>query len=262
MATKALFFDIDGTLISFNTHRIPESTKQALTMAKAAGVKIFISTGRPPQFIINLNEIEHLIDGYITTNGANCFVGDTQVYYHPIAKPDVDTLLNHCRLTDRPAFIVGKDSIALFNNKPIVGEVFNSILQVDDVARLCDSINNVSNQDILQISAFFSPEQENEIMPIVPGCVAGRWTPEFADISNVMADKGKGLVAMAQHFGIGIDETMSFGDGGNDIPILAQAGIGVAMGNGSQNVKDAANYVTTSVDDNGVFNALKHFVVI
>lgn len=72
----ALFFDIDGTLVSLNTHKIPPSTIFALTRAKANGHKIFIATGRPIQILTNIGAIEHLVDGYITTNGAYCFIGD------------------------------------------------------------------------------------------------------------------------------------------------------------------------------------------
>ena len=55
---------------------------------------------------------------------------------------------------------------------------------------------------------------------------------------------------------------MAFGDGGNDKTMLMTAGIGVAMGNANEDVKEIANYVTTSVDENGVLNALKYFNII
>ena len=71
---KALFFDIDGTLVSFKTHQIPQSTVDAIAQAKANGVGVFISTGRPLPIITNLKAIEQYIDGYITTNGALCIV--------------------------------------------------------------------------------------------------------------------------------------------------------------------------------------------
>ena len=63
---KALFFDIDGTLVSFKTHEIPVSTIEALTAAKAKGIHIFISTGRPRVIINNLSALQerNLIDGY------------------------------------------------------------------------------------------------------------------------------------------------------------------------------------------------------
>ena len=60
---KALFFDIDGTLVSFTTHKIPQTTVDAIAQAKKNGVKIYISTGRPISLITNLGQIEHLIDG-------------------------------------------------------------------------------------------------------------------------------------------------------------------------------------------------------
>lgn len=87
---KALFFDIDGTLVSFQTHRIPQSTVEALEKAKQNGVKIYISTGRPIILITNLGQIEHLIDGYITTNGARCFVENHTVCQCPILRSDVE----------------------------------------------------------------------------------------------------------------------------------------------------------------------------
>ncbi len=90
---KALFFDIDGTLVSFRTHKIPQSTVDALEEAKRNGVAVYISTGRPIMLINNLGQIEHLIDGYITTNGARCFVGNHTVCLHPILRADVDEVV-------------------------------------------------------------------------------------------------------------------------------------------------------------------------
>ena len=86
--TKALFFDIDGTLVSFETHRIPSSTIEALEAAHAKGLKIFIATGRPKAIINNLSELQdrNLIDGYITMNGAYCFVGEDLQKYHPAGR--------------------------------------------------------------------------------------------------------------------------------------------------------------------------------
>ena len=67
---------------------------------------------------------------------------------------------------------------------------------------------------------------------------------------------------MTETDGIAIADTIAFGDGGNDVTILRQAGIGVAMDNATDDVKANADYVTTSVDDDGIANALQHFGVI
>ena len=86
---KALFLDIDGTLVSFHTHRIPRSTVESLEKAKKKGLKIFISTGRPLTYINNLDDIKSLIDGYITTNGAYILVGDKVIACHTIPKEEI-----------------------------------------------------------------------------------------------------------------------------------------------------------------------------
>ena len=74
--------------------------------------------------------------------------------------------------------------------------------------------------------------------------------------------KNKGIDAIINHFGIKLEETMAFGDGGNDIDMLKHAGIGVAMENARDDVKEIADFITTSVDDDGITNALKHYNVL
>ena len=257
---KSLFFDIDGTLVSFRTHRIPQSTVDALTEAKTRGVKIFISTGRPVPIILNLGQIEHLIDGYITTNGAYCFVGKDTVCAHMISPQDVKRILKACDDFDRAAVVVGRKTLAVYNNQPIVETSFGEALGLGPIA--FDDLDNVLAQGVMQVTPFITEEEERRLMPTIPHCVPGRWCQDFVDITDEKADKGKGLLSMAAYEHFGVEDTMAFGDGGNDIPIIRQAGIGVAMGNGGDNVKAAADYVTTTVDDDGVRNALIHFGVI
>ena len=101
--------------------------------------------------------------------------------------------------------------------------------------------------------------EERIIMPHLTGCISSRWYPDFIDITAQNVDKGYGLLSIAFHQGIKIEDTMAFGDGGNDIPMLEYAGIGVAMGNASEEVQRHADFVTSGVDDEGIVHALKHF---
>jgi hydroxymethylpyrimidine pyrophosphatase-like HAD family hydrolase len=112
------------------------------------------------------------------------------------------------------------------------------------------------------MSPFITIEQEKVIMPLLPHCSAGRWFPTFADVVAANNGKEKGMDEINNYFGFDLEETMAFGDGGNDIGMLRHAAIGVAMGNANETVKQAADYVTTSVDDHGVMNALQHFNII
>jgi hydroxymethylpyrimidine pyrophosphatase-like HAD family hydrolase len=120
----------------------------------------------------------------------------------------------------------------------------------------------ILDQRILQLTAFFGNDYEPSLMARIPSCISGRWHPEFTDITALTADKGQGLLALAAHEGIDPAHTIAFGDGGNDTSMIRTAAIGIAMGNAIDTLKADANYITTSVDDNGILNALRHFGII
>lgn len=258
---KALFFDIDGTLVSFKTHRIPQSTVDALEQAKKNGVEVYISTGRPKLIINNLGQIEHLIDGYITTNGACCFVDDKIISQHSILPSDVKKIIEAADRDSYPAIVVSESRFAIHHYTDEVYEIFSKGLGVDSSVFITD-VNALGDEPILQVTPFCTVEQEALLMPTLENCTSGRWHPAFTDITARGADKGKGLHAMADYLGLNIDETMAFGDGGNDISIVKEAGIGVAMGNAGEELKQIADYVTTYVDEDGVKNALLKYGVI
>ena len=257
----ALFFDIDGTLVSFRTHQIPSSTIEALTQAKANGSRVYIATGRPPVIITNLGAIEHLIDGYITTNGALCYVDDKLVYHQPIAQQDVLTCVEDAKRKGYSLIVVGRKDVAVLDPTGDVERIFHQMLAVKEFGDAAP-LDIVLEQDILQLTPFFPASYEAELLARMPRCVSGRWHPEFTDITANGADKGKGILAMARHEGFSVNSTMAFGDGGNDASMIRQAGIGIAMGNALEALKEQADYVTTSVDDDGILNALRHFEVI
>ena len=258
---RALFFDIDGTLVSFNTHKVAQSTIDGLNIAKERGIKIFISTGRPLSFINNLEDIEHLIDGYITTNGSYNFMGKSVISMHSIPKEEVLTLVDYLNKHEYPAILVGTDNTAVINHKPIVDRIVIDTLNITNID-FSITAKTVLQQDILQITPFITQEQQDIIMPQIPHCASERWHPEFIDTVNKQASKGKALSDIVAYNDLLISETMAFGDGGNDISMLLKAGVGVAMGNANDNVKAMANYVTSSADDDGIYKALKHFEVI
>ena len=257
----ALFFDIDGTLVSFKTHEIPQSTIQALTLAKENGSRVYIATGRPPVIITNLGAIEHLIDGYITTNGALCYVGNEIVACQAIPAEDVMTCVEDAKAKGYSLIVVGQKDVAVLDPTGDVDRIFRQMLAVKNLDK-ASPLDVVLQQDILQLTPFFAPDYEADLLSRMPHCVSGRWNPEFTDITANGADKGKGILAMAQHEGFDPRNTMAFGDGGNDTSMIRMAAIGVAMGNALDALKQDADYITDSVDDDGVLNALRHFNVI
>jgi len=261
MNRQALFFDIDGTLVSFQTHEIPASTIFALTQAKANGHRVYIATGRPPIIITNLGAIEHLIDGYVTTNGALCFVGDQTVSCNAIPADAARLVAEDAIAKDYGLIAIGERDIAVFDPQGDVDRIFRQELAVKNLISMTP-MEEVLQQRILQLTAFFDADYERELMTRIPSCISGRWHPEFTDITAREADKGQGVLTMAAHEGFNANDTIAFGDGGNDTSMIRTAHIGIAMGNAIEALKQEANYVTTSVDNDGILNALKHFGLI
>ena len=261
MEKYALFFDIDGTLVSFKTHQIPHSAIMALTQAKANGHKIFIATGRPPLIITNLGAIEHLIDGYVIINGAMCFINDTIVRCEAIAPEAAQLVVNDAQEKNYGIIVVGETDVAVLDPQGEVDRIFRQELAVENLNR-AKPLDVVLGQRILQLTPFFAEDYEHKLMKRIPGCTSGRWHPAFTDITAKEADKGKGILAMAAHLGIDPQYTMAFGDGGNDTSMIRSAGVCVAMGNALDTLKQEADYTTTSVDEDGILNALRHFRLI
>ena len=113
-----------------------------------------------------------------------------------------------------------------------------------------------------QMCVFMSPEQEERIMREFPECVSSRWSPLMADINMCGVTKASGMDVFLRHYGIDRSRSMAFGDGGNDVEMIRHAGVGVALGNAVDAAKRAADYVTATVDDDGVLRALQHYGVL
>ncbi|MDR1724062.1 MAG: Cof-type HAD-IIB family hydrolase [Tannerella sp.] len=255
---KAIFLDIDGTMVSFVTHCIPANTQEALREARRRGVKVFVATGRHSGDVENLGDVE--FDGFITLNGGICRVGDEIVFKKCIPHEDIEAFVNYCEeIKPVPTFFVEEGRVTANMED---AEMSRMLSLVRFPPRLVVPARQLINEDIYQLTAFFPDKDEDEIMRLLPGCSATRWYPTFTDIVARGIDKSVGLAKICDYFGIRRDETMAFGDGGNDITMLRYAGLGIAMGNADDEVKQAADYVTTSVDDDGIGQALRRFGVI
>jgi HAD superfamily hydrolase (TIGR01484 family) len=120
----------------------------------------------------------------------------------------------------------------------------------------------VAQKEIIQMTPFIRAEQEDEIRPSTPTCEYNRWYPSFADVTAKGITKQRGIDEIIRYFGLSLEDTVAFGDGGNDISMLRHAAIGVAMGQATDEVKAAANYVTAPIDEDGISKAMKHLGII
>ncbi len=256
---KAIFFDIDGTLVSFDTKQIPESTKQSIKQLRDRGVKVFIATGRHFSTITNLGDAE--FDGYITMNGCYCMTDVNNVIFKRSIDPsDINSFIDYLQgVRQFPCLFVEEHKLTL-NYIDDNSRFLINLLQQDFVQ--VDSLDYYRDRELFQLTAFFDPSEEEEVMGVLPNCISMRWYPTFADVISKGADKGVGIDQFCNYYGFSKEETMAFGDGGNDVEMLCHAGIGIAMGNAMDEVKQVADYITASVDDNGVLKALQHYGLI
>lgn len=262
--TKAIFFDIDGTLVSFRTHSIPASAREALDQLRAQGIKLFIASGRHPSDIFSVTDFA--FDGYITLNGGYCLAGrDEVIFRRGIPADDIERMIRWQQGAGKFACVLAGEREMCLNFVDERVTRVRKMVETGNPARVApfDEWSETARQGVLQLIAFFGPEQESKLMQeVFPGCHAMRWNPLFADVVPAGVSKAEGIDRMLARFGIALDDTMAFGDGGNDIPMLEHVGTSIAMGNADLSVKRAADYVTTSVDDHGIARALRHFGLI
>lgn len=250
---KAIFFDIDGTLVSFRTHTVPQSTIEALDRLRAAGIKLFIASGRHMSSINNLGSLR--FDGYVTINGGISIVDGQIIHKRPLQRSEPQAMLEYMRsVRDFPNAFVLEDRLVMNFANDDAQKIFDMLnFPAPQVA----SLDEAAKEDVYQMISFFGADEEEQIMKHLPNCDTQRWNTLFTDVVPKGTSKVLGIAKVAEHFGFTAENIMAFGDGGNDIEMLRYASIGVAMGNAEQEVKDSADYVTDTVDDDGIAKAVK-----
>ncbi|MBP9636944.1 MAG: Cof-type HAD-IIB family hydrolase [Bacteroidaceae bacterium] len=255
---KAIFFDIDGTLVSFRTHKVSESTQKALKILRKKGIKTFIATGRHLRAINNLPGLE--FDGYVTLNGGLCFGESGKLISQTsIPQEDLFSYLDYIEENPMPCVFVRKGDLHI---NYINQEVIDLFKLLDFIEVPTADLREIAKEDVSQLIAFFDQTKDAEVMTHLPNCTSTRWYHTFTDVVPKGICKSKGIAQVIEKLGIQREEIMAFGDGGNDIDMLQYAGIGVAMGNAENEVKEVADYLTDTVDNDGILKALEHFQIL
>lgn len=252
---RAVYFDIDGTLVSFRTHRVPEDALNALRLLRAAQVKCILCTGRNGDSARPLNDTG-LFDGMIVLSGQMCMLDGACMFANPISREDLEIAVSGAE--------AGEFTL------DFVGAYENFMNRVDEYVTRADIFGGMPPirlrpardalaMPIYQLHFYGPPGSEEALTRRARGLTAVRWSPNFADVYPVGGGKECGMRTINAALGIDAAETMAFGDGENDIGMLRSAGIGVAMGNASARVQSQADYVTATVDDGGIWKAVQRF---
>ena len=253
-----MFFDIDGTLVSFKSHTVPESARRAIARLREQGVKVFIATGRLMKHVAIVNDIE--VDGYITVNGGYCITSAGEVIFESaFPRATVERVID---LSEQYGF----DLNVMTHEDMYVSSMGERVKKIASMINIMPTVADVrviaATQPVVQMCPYISRELEQKIMPLLPDCVGSRWIETFMDLNVRGVDKSLGIQQVMNYYGLTMAEAMAFGDGGNDLPMVRDAAVGVAMGNACDELKAVADYITSSVDEDGVSRALEHFGLI
>lgn len=256
---KAVFFDIDGTLLDHGHGGVmPDSTKRSLQALREKGIKVFVATGRFPA-MVTFMEVMFPFDGYITMNGQLAVLRDGSVIHRMGHDPeDIRKLVAASRQKGLPSLIIEEDAWFYTVPSPEIDRHFHfggipAPERSYDPARL-------EAHPVLQF-LIYSPEDLSNLDALEHIGITSAGGTIF-DIIPEKGGKEVGIEAAAKHFHIQREEIMVFGDGDNDARMLRWAGTGVAMGNAPDSVKEAADFVTSAVSDNGIRNALLHLGIL
>lgn len=244
---KAAFFDIDGTLLSFNTHRVSDGTVRAFDALHRMGVRTFISSGRPRVLI---PDMPVSFDGYVTMNGGYCFVGDKVLLKNPIPQDETDRWLQYAQQRGLCTMIFTEHEMFVNTLTDPVANAIRDQLEFEMPPQL--DVEGMLGRETYQVIAVMDADKDAEVAAMLPYCRLPRWHPHFSDLVKADNSKASGIESILRHYGIRREECIAFGDGGNDVEMLEYCGIGVAMGNAADEVKRHADFVTTSVDDEGI----------
>lgn len=247
---KAAFFDIDGTLLSFNTHRVSEGTVRAFDRLHSRGVRTFISSGRP---MVLIPEMPVSFEAHITMNGGLVFTPEKVLLSNPIPDADLNSWLDYAKQYNLCTMVFSADGMMLAQPNEMGMKLRD---QLEFTMPPVVDIDQMRHSTTYQIIALMPAELDTKVAEFLPHCRLPRWHPAFTDIVANGNSKAAGMEAICQHFGIRQEETIAFGDGANDIEMLQWAGIGIAMGNADQTVKDHADFVTADVDHEGIEQAI------
>lgn len=254
---KAAFFDVDGTLLSYKTRQVLPSARAAIAKLQEKGILCIVATGRHMIQMSKLPVGDIPFDAFVMLNGQ--LVLDKQqnlLFGTPIQGKAKDFLVEKFNDHSFPAMIVEENDMYLNCVTDHVREV-NRVMSI-----ALQTLSDYRGGDIYQVCAYLRPEDECLIAPIAEECVFTSWHYGGKDIIAAGGGKMVGIKRYLELAGITAEEIIAFGDAENDLDMIRFAGIGVAMGNASEEVKAVADYVTADIDDDGIEKALKHFNLI
>lgn len=261
MNKKAVFFDIDGTLCD-RKGKILESTKEAIKKLRENGHLAFLCSGRSRGYIRNEELLGIGFDGVVAACGTHVDFHKETVFERLLSTEQIAHILAVSKKHGMPVIFEGPEYLYAnpgeFSDDPYV--VFLRKEMGEKVQVIPDDASGVTankfSGELLPSFEAFAHDLGAEFE-----LVAHSKERVFEAVPKGF-NKATGIKTVCEIFALPLEDTYAFGDSENDLEMLEVVGCGVAMGNGSERVKETADYITTDVNEDGIANGLKHLGLI
>ena len=272
MSIKLIALDLDGTTLN-SAKRISERTCVALETAAKQGVHIVVATGRPfaalPEDVFHIHAIRYML----TSNGAAITdLSSGEIFYENcLSAGTVEAAVEMLKSTDYilEGFIAGKAYIekAYYEYVERTGKSFRDVRYILETRNPVENLNgfllnhkdHVENINVNFEDLACKPGLRDMLLTLPDATITTSF-PNNLEIGGSTTSKAEALRQLGKKLGIRREEMLAAGDSPNDIAMLQEAA--VAMGNGEEEVKSIADYITSDNDHDGVGEAVEKFVLI
>lgn len=277
---KIIFLDVDGTLIDYEA-KMPESAGKAVDQARANGHLVYLCTGCSKAEIAQRKLCEY--DGMIGGNGAYVEDRGEVVMHQGLSVEEVKHIVDWCNERHLGFYLEANSGMycndymleqgpttmyryAMGKGADEEKAKANANAFVNDFIHL--PTEELYRDDINKISFILSSYQDHlDSKTEFPELIANTWGGKdeqalFGDLSPKGITKKNAIDILLKHLGRSVEDTIAFGDAKIDISMFELCNYSVAMGNAGPETKEAADYVTTDVNDDGIWNAFKYLKLI
>lgn len=258
-----VFFDIDGTVVDYETQIIPDSLVEALRLLRKNGHLPVVNTGRP---IGHVDPRVQALDfgGWICSCGMELILDGRMIYQDYPSEEDCRHILELSHRCGMAIQTEGEDFLQFDADMPYLPCALREAERLGQQGLRVEPFQRARDSRFVKFVTYDTPGCDREgFLRETASC----FDPTIR--TNTMIEyvkkghsKAEGMARFLREIGAGREETFAVGDSENDLPMFAMAGTTICMGNGVEAAKAAASYVTGAVLEDGIFNALRHFGLI
>lgn len=274
MGYKLICLDMDGTLLN-DKKKISDRNKETIKKAHDKGIKVAISTGRVFASAHYYSELLGIKAPIIASNGAYIREKDRDevIYESCLERETCEKILkvmekyNFLKYFNTCNEIIADKPFPKANIYRIMNEELPDYMKVN--LKVVEDLHEILNQEYeSRIIKFISISEDYEKLnkakkevEEIGGLEVVRSSLNNFEVMNKGCSKGRAVEILAEFYNIKKEEVICIGDSENDLSMIKYAGMGVAMGNADDEIKEIANYITDTNNNDGVAKAIEKFVL-